>query len=56
MKRYITEDYGDDIDYIDVDELNSNINEKMISALGKKKRGCGYPNDAMQELLNKFCA
>ncbi len=56
MKKYITEDYSDDIDFIDVDELNSNINEKMISALGKKKRGCGYPNDATQELLNKFCA
>jgi hypothetical protein len=56
MKRYITEDYSDNIDYINIDELNSNINEKMISVLGKKKRGCGYPNDAIQELLNKFCA
>lgn len=55
MKRYITEDYSDNIDYIDVDELNSNINEKIISVLGKKKRGYGYPNDAIQELLNKFC-
>ena len=55
MKRYITEDYSDNIDYIDVDELNSNINEKILSVLGKKKRGYGYPNDAMQELLNKFC-
>ena len=56
MNRYITEDYSDNIDYIDVDELNSNVNEKILSVLGKKKRGYGYPNDATQELLNKFCA
>lgn len=55
MNRYITEDYSDNIDYIDVDELNSNVNEKILSVLGKKKRGYGYPNDATQELLNKFC-
>ncbi|GAL80518.1 hypothetical protein JCM19274_808 [Algibacter lectus] len=41
MKRYITEDYSDNIDDIDVDELNSNINEKILSVLGKKKRGYG---------------
>ena len=56
MNRYITEDYSDNIDYIDVDELNSNVNEKILSVLGKKKRGYGYPNDATQDLLNKFCA
>ena len=56
MKRYITEDYSENIDYIDVDELNSNVNEKILSVLGKKKRGYGYPNDAIQDLLNKFCA
>lgn len=56
MNRYITEDYSDNIDFIDVDELNSNVNEKILSVLGKKKRGYGYPNDATQELLNKFCA
>ena len=56
MNRYITEDYSDNIDFIDVDELNSNVNEKILSVLGKKKRGYGYPNDATQDLLNKFCA
>ena len=56
MNRYITEDYSDNIDIIDVDELNSNVNEKILSVLGKKKRGYGYPNDATQDLLNKFCA
>ena len=56
MNRYITEDYSDNIDFIDVDELNSNVNEKILSVLGKKKRGYGYPNDAIQDLLNKFCA